>query len=646
MRSILRRGVGIAGAALLASCGGGQPRDLSGGESLRPMAAEVPAPAALRSFNGSFADYTVSLLNGTASVRGTSSTTTSGVAAGVKRLIFDDRYVDLDLQGPSAQVYRLYRAAFGREPDLSGLGYQVGAAELTGSTLDTLAANFLASPEFQQKYGNLGTAAFVTQLYQNVLGRAPDSSGLAFHSANLDSGRLQRQHVLTGFSESPENQQLTGPFVKNGVVFAPQQVYAWPLADYVSIPNNIAAVSYPAGYSLARAAAVPASNPCEIAPVRIEFPAAYLGRYVLPPASGAPLNSAIQRGLVLKDAWKAGNITFNDGCTGDARQAFTRTLERARALNVDTIELTPWTFIDTSKATWRIAHPDELKSSIISDSDLTWAVQQARASGIKIRWINQIQGALGSAIPSPTLENVTKFLEALEPYMVERAAFAQSIGIDAMQLNCGYCWGFQSNVEPFKSVVDSRMATIAGKVKAVFSGKLYYDGLEAGASSGLKQALDYNMWLLHSAWVPLTESEKQNLSLPLLKGKLRDAIRSISTVADVSKPMIWRLTLPSRASVFSTGYLEETFCSSGFDLISSAGTQCIQRSMTTDFSVQALFHQAALEAIAEQNLFQTHAVEVDYWMTDGILPASTFPNLATSIRNKPAEALVKAWFSR
>jgi hypothetical protein len=37
---------------------------------------------------------------------------------------------------------------------------------------------------------------------------------------------------------------------------------------------------------------------------------------------------------------------------------------------------------------------------------------------------------------------------------------------------------------------------------------------------------------------------------------------------------------------------------------------------------------------------------VDYESTDSLMPFTGFPELGSSVRNKPAEGIVKAWFAR
>lgn len=104
----------------------------------------------------------------------------------------------------AAQVYRLYRATLNREPDAGG---QMGWTQriLTGAVSFTQAiAGFVTSREFQNLYGTTDDAAFVTLLYNNVLGRAPDAAGFANWLKALSSGAQSRNDLVAGFSESRE----------------------------------------------------------------------------------------------------------------------------------------------------------------------------------------------------------------------------------------------------------------------------------------------------------------------------------------------------------------------------------------------------------------------------------------------------------
>lgn len=134
-----------------------------------------------------------------------------------ERIEFDDGGIAFDVDGTAGQAYRLYQAAFDRAPDVPGLGYQMRALD-SGLSLGQVAAHFIASPEFQSTYGALSDAAFVRELYDNVLGREPEAQGLAYHVARLEQG-AGRENVLAGFSESPENATLVIGSISAGMVY-------------------------------------------------------------------------------------------------------------------------------------------------------------------------------------------------------------------------------------------------------------------------------------------------------------------------------------------------------------------------------------------------------------------------------------------
>jgi hypothetical protein len=119
----------------------------------------------------------------------------------------------------AAETARLYDAVFGRLPDVGGLANWVNSLN-TGTSLQTAAAGFVASQEFQSKYGALDNTAFVTLLYQNVLHRAPDASGLSNWVTALNSGQDNRAQVVLGFSESQEHMANTAAHIDNGVWIA------------------------------------------------------------------------------------------------------------------------------------------------------------------------------------------------------------------------------------------------------------------------------------------------------------------------------------------------------------------------------------------------------------------------------------------
>jgi hypothetical protein len=98
---------------------------------------------------------------------------------------------------------RLYWSELGRAPDSAGLQFWTSQLSNNAATLVQEADALATSPEFISRYGNLGNAAFVNLLYQNVLGRAPDTAGQTYWTNALATGTSPGT-MVTAFSESGE----------------------------------------------------------------------------------------------------------------------------------------------------------------------------------------------------------------------------------------------------------------------------------------------------------------------------------------------------------------------------------------------------------------------------------------------------------
>ena len=114
------------------------------------------------------------------------------------------RYADVAVRASwSDDVFRLYQAVLGRAPDDQGFDHWTGLLSC-GLPFGTAIAGFTGSAEFQKVYGAVDDRGFVTLLYDNVLGRAPDAAGLSHWLGRLDSGRSDRDQVTESFVQSPE----------------------------------------------------------------------------------------------------------------------------------------------------------------------------------------------------------------------------------------------------------------------------------------------------------------------------------------------------------------------------------------------------------------------------------------------------------
>ncbi len=121
----------------------------------------------------------------------------------------DASYTETGCDGHSDAVARLYVAAFGRTPEINGFNFWVDAYATAQWSLPDMADFFIDSAEFEQRFGAVDNTDFVTQLYANVLDRAPDAGGLAHWVGELADG-LERWELLLRFSESPENIERSG----------------------------------------------------------------------------------------------------------------------------------------------------------------------------------------------------------------------------------------------------------------------------------------------------------------------------------------------------------------------------------------------------------------------------------------------------
>jgi hypothetical protein len=158
-------------------------------------------------YDGARGDYRIQVTNGAVTVTGTGNSAMldgADILLNIELIEFGDRTVYM-LNGDQATVARLYSAAFARAPDAGGLFVQLEQGLGNGLSTLQLANNFLNSAEFIARYGAAPTnAQYATALYSNVLGRAPDTDGLANQLAALDGG-LSRAQILLNFADSFEN---------------------------------------------------------------------------------------------------------------------------------------------------------------------------------------------------------------------------------------------------------------------------------------------------------------------------------------------------------------------------------------------------------------------------------------------------------
>jgi len=141
----------------------------------------------------------------------------------IERIHFTDKSFAFDIAGNAGKAYRVYKAAFARDPmsgDKAGLGYWITQID-RGMDMVEVAARFIDSPEFRGLYGqNPSNADFLTKVYTNVLGRTPDQGGYNWWLNELNTNLTKtKAKVLADFAESGENQTGVASLIGNGIQY-------------------------------------------------------------------------------------------------------------------------------------------------------------------------------------------------------------------------------------------------------------------------------------------------------------------------------------------------------------------------------------------------------------------------------------------
>jgi hypothetical protein len=102
-------------------------------------------------------------------------------------------------------VIRLYDKVLGRTPDKSGLAYWTNALINGEKTGATVAANVIFSAEYTKK--NVSDTEFIQTLYRAMMGRDADNGGMLAWKERLDNG-VSREYVFNNFVKSTEFQKI------------------------------------------------------------------------------------------------------------------------------------------------------------------------------------------------------------------------------------------------------------------------------------------------------------------------------------------------------------------------------------------------------------------------------------------------------
>jgi hypothetical protein len=397
----------------------------------------------------------------------------------------------------------------------------------------------------------------------------------------------------------------------------------------------------------------------------VPYPAEYLGAFPIPAPTGR-LPTSVVRGMAFTDDYPTLASRYpplNSVCTDQnlyARSIWKEMLNRIQQDGATRVWIYNWTgFDDFTKANWGLS-----KSFMaMSDSNFQFVVAEAKKRNLEVFYSHMfdyidLQGrTLAPALSVDTLiklmtkDDFRKTLDSYHSLIVAQARLAQQFGVAGMQVDWAYPGLMQivqgqPNYDPeFRTMYLNELSLIIDDIRAVFAGKIEIGALAAPAlDNGIAAKIDAISFTLNIG--SITAEENKSLTVNFLKNKYKSLIQQkyleiYDQIGNVVKklPVIWRVQAQSHYNYYVTGWIGAVFCETD---------QCIYQK--TDYSVQAMGYEAMLEAINEQTDFMSDSVIIDagYWLTDDMVPRSDgstgFPNLHQSVRNKPAENIVRYWF--
>ena len=429
------------------------------------------------------------------------------------------------------------------------------------------------------------------------------------------------------------------------------------VASTYSVPTDVSKLSYPSSYTTpSTSQAEVNTDPCRLDLDVVSYPKSWLGQSALPAIHGAPFKKETIRGIYLKDIMLSDNPVFVGGCTGSLQSEFAKTIARAKKLGVDHIYVPQWHWAaQRNDGRWYIMRAED-SFGPLRDSDLSFFVSKAHEVGLKVIMMNQIQGMMNNDnssafIPTKSLDNFRKWLPAYDEFMAERAVFFAALQIDAWEIGCNACFYMDDGdgTDAARQLFQDQYIQTIKRVKSLYNGKI----MTHANNSWMRDApefLDQVDIIVNSLYGEFTNETIQNPSVSNIKSAFKNGgfAQNAADFKSRGKTILVNFGLQSRANALTEeGYLEETACTAGVNQGEITSTVCAQRNTPPDFALQATYFEAALEYLQELEAQMDLIVFAgEYWETDSLISDVVFPNIGATIRNKPAEGIVKAWFQK
>jgi len=291
-------------------------------------------------------------------------------------------------------ITALYVGYFDRAPDPAGLQFWIDQID-NGREFNTIAADFAASAEAVALYPYLTTpdvsspAAFITNIYANLFGRAPDDEGLEFWTGVLEDGSVSVADMIEAIIMGARDDAAAGTFDKS-VLDNKVEVGL----DFALEAGNVAGFEFDAA---AKAAAVAAVNGVTEDQATVDAAKAATDAFV---ADGT-VSGTVGQTLTL--------TTGSDNLVGTANADTFQAIELG---GVSDTTLTAFDKLDGG------AGEDTLEMIVTGDLDLP--------GGVSIKNIETINLSRSGAAPT-TAVNASTFVGAKQIWQIDNAGAVSSL---------------------------------------------------------------------------------------------------------------------------------------------------------------------------------------------------------------------------
>ena len=426
-------------------------------------------------------------------------------------------------------------------------------------------------------------------------------------------------------------------------------------------------------------------------PHNADIPRSYIGEYELP----IPQNSFGDNHLKVigfKDysvrqpyqAYKNAGASWVDGCTEIEykKLMYRMTLRRLKAHGVNTVSIYNYGYWNDDGDVWEVEH----STKDLTDADIELITVTAHDFGMDVHYVWQFNMRIANTdrllfpfdgsvrLEMPLLKSI---MDAHERHILWEADRLESIGVGSMSADWNAMWmcfscgvddqgNTQAETDTLKDYYMERMGIIIDKIKEKFSGKVY---IGEGVVWNDKRVFDKVDGVGFSPDMRLTTEEVATATVDLLQEKAATSIqRKYEEWNCLDNQPCWHnssTTIPkvlfnffsqSNTRYLSKGWWEDGFCTEG--TLDGVYYECTQYEIQTDFSAQAILTEAILRAIDNQVVFETlgTTTTTGYWLSDTLyaepnqqpidgVPLEGFPNISQSIRGKPAEKIIKYWYT-